>query len=286
MQLSAATLGQASASQHPGRLPRQPPASPVSLVVLAGPGGSSQRLDGIHVVLEALRARRRVLHRLCLAGGEGPKGRDLAAVVHEAERAGVPIEEVPASELRSGRSGTPQRVVLEAGPLPEEPLEGLWAEEGEDRRIVLLDGVEDPQNFGAIARVAEAAGARGIVTARRRAAPLSLAATRASAGALEWLPVARVANLARAVKSLKENGFWMIGADVDAPDSVYDLAPDLLRGDLVIALGAEGRGLRQILLKEADHRVRIPMEGRVGSLNVSAAGAVLLFELVRRARSS
>jgi len=253
---------------------------------LAGAGGSPERLDGIHVVLEALRARRRPLHRLQLASGGGPRGPDLAAVIAEAERAGVPIEEVPASELRGSSRGNPQRVVLEAGPLPEELLESLWAEPGPNRRIILLDGVEDPQNLGAIARVAEAAGARGIVTARRRAAPLSPAATRASAGALEWLPVARVPNLVRAIKLLKENGFWLVGADVNAPDSVYDLAPELLQGDLVIALGAEGRGLRRTLLEQVDHRVRIPMAGHLTSLNVSAAGAVLLFELVRRAGPS
>ncbi len=250
---------------------------------MGGPDGSRQRLDGIHVVVEALRARRRPLYRLRVASGSGPRGPELAAVISEAERAGVPIEEAAASDLRGSGPGNPQRVVLEAGPLPEEPLETLWAEAGPDRWIVLLDGVEDPQNLGAIARVAEAAGARGIVTARRRAAPLTPAATRASAGALEWLPVVRVPNLGRAINSLKENGFWLLGADVDAPDSVYDLAPELLRGDLVVALGAEGRGLRRTILEQVDHRVRIPMSGHVASLNVSTAGAVLLFELVRRA---
>lgn len=248
---------------------------------MGGPDGSRQKLDGIHVVREALRARRRRLDRLLVAPGR--RGSELEAVVEEAEQAGVPVEEGTPSALRSPGGGTPHRVILEAGPLPEELLEGLWAEEGPNRRIVLLDGVEDPQNLGAIARVAEAAGARGIVTARRRAAPLTPAATRASAGALEWLPVVRVPNLGRAINSLKENGFWVVGADVGAPESVYDLGMDVLRGDLVVALGAEGKGLRRSILEQVDHRVRIPMLGRVASLNVSTAGAVLLFELVRRA---
>lgn len=252
---------------------------------MGGPDGPRERLDGIHVVLEALRSRRRRLHRLCLARDGARRRSDLTDLITAAEGAGVPIEEVATSDLRSSRPGSPQGVVLEAGPLPEEPLERLWAQEGPDRWIVLLDGVEDPQNFGAIARVAEAAGARGIVTARRHAAPLSPAATRASAGALEWLPVARVPNLGRAIKSLQQNGFWVVGADVDASRSVYDLAPELLRGDLVVALGAEGRGLRRTILELVDHRVRIPMAGHVASLNVSTAGAVLLFELVRRAGS-
>ena len=249
---------------------------------MAGPGGSKQRLDGIHVVLEALRAQRRPLHRLWVARGGGPHGPDVAAAIEAAARAGVPVERVAASDLPGASPGNPQRVVLEAGELPEEPLERLWEGEEPDRRIVLLDGVEDPQNFGAIARVADAAGARGIVTARRRAAPLSPAASRASAGALEWLPVARVPNLGRAIKYLKKEGFWLLGADPEGADSIFEMAPRLLQGDLVVALGAEGRGLRQSIREQVDYRVRIPMAGHLESLNVSTAGAVLLFELVRR----
>lgn len=237
-------------------------------------------------MVEALRAQRRTLYRLRVAKGGGPRGPDIAEAISQAEKVGVPVEEVAAADLRGSASGNPQRVVLEAGPLPEESLESLWEEEGVDRRIVLLDGVEDPQNLGAIARVAEAAGVRGIVIGRRRAAPLSPAASRASAGALEWLPVARVPNLGHAIKTLKESGFWLLGADVEASQSFYDLDPRLLRGDLVVALGAEGRGLRRTTLEQVDHVVRIPMSGRLASLNVSTAGAVLLFELVRRRGAS
>jgi len=174
-------------------------------------------------------------------------------------------------------------VLLEAGPLPQSSLEEMLARDGSDRRVVLLDGVEDPHNLGAIARVAEGAGAIGLVTTHRRAAPLSPAASRASAGALEWLPVARVPNLRRAMESLKQAGFWLVGADPGAPDTIFELEPRLLRGDLGVVLGAEGRGMRQSVASALDFRVRIPMSGQVGSLNVSTAAAVILYELARRA---
>ena len=237
-----------------------------------------ERLDGIHVVLEALRAGRRELGRVRVSKDPGP---DLDVVLAEARRAGVPVETVEANLLGT-QDGAAVRIVLDAGPLPEVSIEEILAIDGPNRRIVLLDGVEDPQNLGALARVAEASGAIGLVTGRRRSAPLSPAASRASAGALEWLPVARVPNLGRAINTLKKNGFWLIGADPEASESIFEPAQDLLRGDLGVVLGAEGTGLRPSILDALDFRVRIPMAGRVASLNVSAAGAVLLYELVRR----
>ena len=239
-----------------------------------------EQLTGAHVVREALRARRRKLFRLRVAGRADPE------ILAEAEAAGVPVESVPPHAIReAGEGGNPQRVALEAGPLPEARLEDLWSGAAGSRRIVVLDEVEDPHNFGAIARVADAAGALGIVVGTRRSAPLSPAASRASAGALEWLPVVRVPNLPRSLKQLKEKGFWVVGADADGPESLFAMPDKLLSGDLVVALGAEGRGLRPGMLELVDHRVRIPMLGRVASLNVSTAGAVVLFDLVRRSRA-
>jgi 23S rRNA (guanosine2251-2'-O)-methyltransferase len=151
---------------------------------------------------------------------------------------------------------------------------------------VALDGIEDPQNLGAIARVAEASGAAGLVLTQRRSAPLGAAVARASAGAIEWLPVARVVNLSRALRALKDAGFWVFGASPDAPDDLFGLDPRLLRGDRVVVLGAEGRGIRSGVERLVDHRVRIPMAGRVASLNVSTAAAVILFELARSDRAA
>lgn len=245
-------------------------------------GEEIEELDGLHSVLEALRAGRRRLHRLEVA--EGVDRGDLAEILEAAGRAGVAVERVASERIRAREEGNPQRVLLRAGPLPVFRIEELCEVDRKPRWLVVLDGVEDPQNLGAIARVAEAAGAAGLVIAERRVAPLSPAASRASAGALEWLPVARAPNLVRALKHLKEKGFWVLGADGSAVRSLYEMPDPLLQGDLAVALGAEGRGLRPGVLEQVDHLVRIPMAGEIASLNVATAGAIVLFELVRRSR--
>jgi 23S rRNA (guanosine2251-2'-O)-methyltransferase len=240
-----------------------------------------ERLTGIHPVLEALRSRRRHLARLRLR--QGLRAATAAQLRAEASRASLPVEEVPAQELAAWAPGlSTQGVVLEAGPLPELPIEALARAGEPPRTLVALDGVEDPRNLGAIARVAEAAGASGLVLTRRRTAPLSPVAARASAGALEWLPVARVPNLARALGQLKQLGFWVFGGDPEGNEDLFGLADRVVAGDRVLVLGGEGRGLRPGVTSLLDHRVRIPTCGRVASLNVGAAAAVLLFEFRRR----
>jgi 23S rRNA (guanosine2251-2'-O)-methyltransferase len=198
---------------------------------------------------------------------------------------GVPVREVGSEQLAAALPPglQSQGVLLECGPVPEVPLAEL-ARPGEGpRTLIALDGVEDPQNLGAILRVAEAAGAGGLILTRRRAPPLSPAVARASAGALEWLPVARVPNLPRALKQMKSKGFWVFGSEPEAPDDLFRLPERVIGGDRVVVLGAEGRGLRPGIASVLDHRVRIPMAGRIASLNVSTAAAVVLFELRRRA---
>ena len=225
----------------------------------------------------------------------GSERGELESLVAAAVALGVPVSTVDARDLRALVRETDeaslQGAVLEVGPLPiHRRVEDLLAAGAErpgavppGRRVVALDGVEDPRNLGAIARVAEAAGATGLVVTDRRSPPLGPVAARASAGALEWLPVLSVPNLARALEALKEAGLWVVAADAGAGESLFGMPDRLLRGDLVILLGAEGRGLRPSIRGQADHLVRIPMFGRVESLNVSTAAAVLLFDLVRRA---
>lgn len=254
--------------------------------------GSSEWLTGIHVIREALRARRRKLERLALRRGR-PRP-DLREIAGLAERAGIPIVEVSAEELeqRGEKDSNSQGAALLAGPLPEYSLADLLRQidregDGVDQRgvrLVALDGVEDPQNVGAIARVADSAGAAGLILTDRRAPPLSPALARASAGAIEWLPVARVSNLARALSGLQKEDFWLVATDPDAPSTLYETEDRILTGNLVVVLGAEGKGLRPSILQLADHRVGIPMLGRVASLNVSTAGAVVLYDLLRRSR--
>ena len=241
----------------------------------------SERLTGLNPIREALAARRRELRRLDVRAGSTHPG--VAALAARARQLGVRVLEVAGNDAE--RLAAPG-VELDAGPLPEVGLEDLVVAAPEDkgpRMLVALDGVEDPQNLGAIARVAESAGAVGLILTHRHAPPLSAAVSRASAGAIEWLPVARVPNLARALELLQGEGFWVLGADEEAVDSLYDLPDRLARADRVVVFGAEGRGLRPGVVRRIDQRLRIPLRGKVASLNVSTAAAAVLFELDRRA---
>lgn len=240
----------------------------------------SELLTGLHPIGEALAARRRELRLLRVRSGAAHRA--VALLVERARASRVPVREL---DGREGERLPPPGIALEAGPLPELGLEellvGLPAGVG-PRTLVALDGVEDPQNLGAIARVAESAGVGGLVLTHRHAPPLSAAVSRASAGAIEWLPVARVPNLARALEVLQGEGFWCLGADASAADSLYELPDRLANADRVVVLGAEERGIRPGVAGRVDQMIRIPLGGRVASLNVSTAAAVLLFELGRR----
>ncbi|MEZ4278173.1 MAG: 23S rRNA (guanosine(2251)-2'-O)-methyltransferase RlmB [Myxococcota bacterium] len=263
----------------------------------ARPHGSPARsandwLTGHHAVREALGAGRRRIDRLLLR--EDGRVGDADAIVQLARARGVRIEAADEATLDglAGPDGRSQGVALQVGPLPELTLDAFLAGQGAadpaagpaaGRRIVVLDGVEDPQNVGAIARVAESAGCSGLILTDRRAPAITPAVSRASAGAIEWLPVVRVTNLVRALERLKAERYWVLAAELDQSESIHALPDRILTGDLVVVLGAEGRGIRPGVLEQADHRVRIPMRGRVASLNVATAGAVILYELLRRA---
>ena len=251
-------------------------------------------LTGQHAVREALRAGRRRIDRLLLR--ESRRVDEAEAILRLAHSRGVRIEAADEASLDrlAGPDGRSQGIALQVGPLPELTLDGflasLLAEDvpagvAAGRRIVVLDGVEDPQNVGAIARVAESAGAAGLVLTDRRAPSITPAVSRASAGAIEWLPVVRVTNLVRALDQLKALRYWVLAAEIERSESIHALPDRIRTGDLVVVLGAEGRGIRPRVLEQADHRVRIPMRGRVSSLNVATAGAVILYELLRRAEA-
>jgi len=214
---------------------------------------------------------------------EGSRSAQVRQAQKMAEERGVPVETVPRESVaeRVGHDALTQGLLLAVGPLPLVTIDELCAGGASDL-LVALDGVEDPRNVGAIIRVAEAAGAQGILMAERRAAPLGPTVARASAGALEHLPVARVSNMARALGQLKEREFWVFGADSEGGEDLFSLPEPLMAGKKLLVLGAEGGGLRIGIQKQLDVRVRIPMGGVVSSLNVSAAAAICLFEFRRR----
>jgi 23S rRNA (guanosine2251-2'-O)-methyltransferase len=204
----------------------------------------------------------------------------LRELVEAAERAGVPIREAerPALDaLAADHHGAVARVRMRE-PIGERQL-AAWPF-ADDAVVVVLDGIEDPQNLGAAARSAEAAGAAMLVIRTRRAAGVTAAAVRASAGALAHLPCARVANIGRALNRLKEAGFSIVGLDERSPVTVYEVEPPA--GRVAVVVGSESGGMARLTREACDALVALPMRGRVGSLNASSALAAVLYAFVLR----
>lgn len=234
-------------------------------------------LYGRHPVLEALKAGR-PLNKLWLA--EGAEGGSLAEILARAREQGVIIQRVPRQRLARLAGENHQGVVAFIAAHEYATLDDVMQRDtGHAPLVVLLDELSDPHNLGAIVRSAEAAGAQGVVVPRRRSVPLTQTVAKAAAGALEYLPVARVPNLVQAMERLKEAGYWVYGADAGAA-RLYTEAD--LRGATAIVIGAEGKGLSRLVKERCDDLVKLPMLGRVGSLNASVAAGVLLYEAVRQ----
>jgi 23S rRNA (guanosine2251-2'-O)-methyltransferase len=234
---------------------------------------------GINPVIEALRAGR--VRRLRV----GPRAdRRMDEALALARAADITVERVDAQALdRAARGGVHQGIVAElARPIDYGIAELVAAAAPAAPLIVVLDGVEDPHNVGAILRTADAAGVHGVVRQARHAAALDGAAAKASAGAFAHVRLATVVNIARAIEELKEAGVWTVGLAGDAPDS-YDAVDFTLPSALVV--GAEGTGLRRLVRERCDRLVSIPMQGAVSSLNVSVAAGVTLFEAMRQRRN-
>lgn len=238
-------------------------------------------ITGFHAVEEALAAGR-ALDRIVIARGR--HGERMEAVVRLAKSRGVPVRFEDRLQLdRLAGTREHQGIVALTAAKPAVALEDLLR--AKDRRglLVLLDGIEDPHNLGAIVRTALAAGAQGVVIPERRAAGLSDTVERASAGALAHLPIARVKNLVRAMEEMKEAGYWLIGLDERAEKNYTEVD---LKGPISIVLGREGEGLHELTRKRCDFLVSVPTTGPVRSLNVSVAAGIVLFEVVRQRRES
>jgi 23S rRNA (guanosine2251-2'-O)-methyltransferase len=230
---------------------------------------------GVNPVLEALRAGR--VKELRVSARASERVGDL---VEAAERAGLPVRRVGAAELdRLARGGVHQGVVAQLAARAPYDLADLVEPAAERPLIVVLDGIEDPHNVGAILRTVDAAGATGVVRQSRHAASLDGAAAKASAGAVSHVKVADVVNIARALDELKEHGVWTVGLAGDAAKG-YDEIDFTLPTAVVV--GAEGTGLRRLVRERCDWLVSIPMRGHVESLNVSVATGIVLFEGVRQ----
>lgn len=241
-------------------------------------------LYGYHPVREALRAGRRSIGAIHLAEGKGIVRRQ--ELVDLAEQAGVAVQWTTPEKLTAlvGHRRH-QDVAAHAAPYPVSSLEEILAEASVPPRVpwvVLLDQIVDPQNFGAIVRTAHCAGVHGVVAPKDHSAPPTPAASKASAGALEHMRVAYVTNLVAAARRLKDHGFWIAGADQNGRQCVFDAD---LKGPLALVVGGEEKGLRPLVKKHCDFTVAIPQTGPVGSLNASAAAAVIIYEAFRQRRS-
>ncbi len=231
-------------------------------------------LSGIHPVVEALRAKR-PLERVLVARGLG--GGRVQEVIDLARQAGTPVrfEEREALDRLASTKAHQGVIALGAAKKYSELEDVAPASE----LIVVLDGVEDPHNLGAIVRTAHAAGAGAVVISERRAAGLTDVVAKAAAGALEYLPVVRAGNINQALRSLKDMGYFIYGLD-ERGNVAYDRVNWAER--TVVVMGAEGKGLHELVRKNCDALLRIPMAGKIGSLNVSVATGVVLFSRLSR----
>jgi len=240
-----------------------------------------QQIYGLHAVRALLERRpETVLTAKVLRDGGG----NVAELAKALAARGVAVERVARNDLdRLTDGGVHQGIVVEVAAAPEFSIgdfEALVLERGRSLRLLVLDGVEDPRNLGACLRTADAAGIDAVVVPRDHSAKLTAVAVKTSTGAAETVPVYRAPNLARALAWLKEAGVWVVGADGEAPRSLYEtkLAPPV-----AMVLGGEGRGVRRLTRDLCDELVHIPMSGTVESLNVSVATGIVLFELKRQA---
>jgi 23S rRNA (guanosine2251-2'-O)-methyltransferase len=234
---------------------------------------------GKNPVMECLRAGKRKAYKLFVLRG----AKDIAEI--RAAAGSLAIEEMTRQELDSLVPGAVhQGVILKADPLPLHRVEGwLKLNHGPDAIVVALDSIEDPHNFGAITRSAVAFGAEAVLFAKDRAAPLSPAAVKAAAGGMEYIDLIQATNLVRALDALKEAGFWVAELDEHAKQDLWEAD---LKGRVVLVIGAEGQGVRRLVREHCDFHLRIPLPGRISTLNASVSAGIALAECLRQRAQS
>ncbi len=236
-------------------------------------------VEGRNAVLEAFRSGRTIDKLFVLDGcQDGP----VRTIIREAKKHGAILNFVGKERLSQlSQTGRHQGVIAYAAAYDYAEVEDmlkLAEERGEDPFLILLDGIEDPHNLGAIIRTANIAGAHGVIIPKRRAAGLTATVAKTSAGALNYTPVAKVTNLVKTMEELKEKGIWFVCADMDG-EAMYSLD---LTGPIGVVIGSEGEGVSRLVKENCDFIAGIPMKGEITSLNASVAGGVLAYEIVRQ----
>ena len=238
---------------------------------------------GIHAVSEALKSGARSFDYVGIARERHDQR--VQRLIDDCRASGVQVRFLPREQLdRTANTNTHQGVIAVTSSKQYADVDALLKQRrGEHAFLVVLDGIEDPHNLGALIRTADGAGADGIIIPERRAAGLTGSAVKASAGASEHLPIARVTNISRTLDELKERNVWTVGLDERGSQGYDTLDYNM---DCAIVLGAEGKGLHDLVRRRCDFLVSIPMLGHVPSLNVSVAGAVVMYEVARQRRAA
>lgn len=238
-----------------------------------------EQIEGRNPVKEALNAKVR-LNRVVLAKGSERGLREIASM---AEAAGIPVEWQERNWLdKRSKTEAHQGVMAWRPPVDYVELSSLISQAlkaSKQPLIIVLDGIQDPHNLGSILRTAEAAGAAGVIIPRHRAVGLTATVAKVSAGAIEYVPVAQVTNLAQTITTIQEAGFWVIGADMAGASLHFEVD---FTGPVALVIGGEGKGLARLTKERCDFLVRLPMYGQINSLNAAVAAAILMYEVVRQ----
>lgn len=247
---------------------------------------SDDHLEGKNPILEALRAKR-TINKIWLAPNDGKRADPvISRIMTMAKEAGVPILEVPRTTLdRMSETRNHQGIIAQTASheyVEIDEMIRIAQEKNEAPFLVMLDELKDAYNLGSVLRIADAAGVHGVIIPRHRSIGLDSVVAKASSGAIEYVPVARVVNLSRTIKDLKEQGFWVFGTDADA-QMTYDHAD--YRGPLLLVIGSEGEGISRMIRENCDVLVSIPMSGKVNSLNAAVAAGVVVFEAKKQRQS-
>lgn len=243
-------------------------------------------IAGKHSILEALRAGR-TINKIWVA--EGAQKHLTQPILAEAKKQGIIVQFVDKRKLDQMVPDVQhQGVVAQAAPYAYASVEDLLAkatEQGQPPFLLILDEIEDPHNLGSILRTAECTGVHGVIIPKRRSAAVTATVSKTSAGAVEYVPVARVTNLAQCIEELKEAGVWVVGTDVDTKDEMYESGGNVLTGPVAIVIGNENKGMGRLIREKCDVLLKLPMTGRLNSLNASVAAGVVMYEVLRRRRS-
>ncbi|GAA0137933.1 23S rRNA (guanosine(2251)-2'-O)-methyltransferase RlmB [Paenibacillus sp. YSY-4.3] len=242
-------------------------------------------IGGKHSLLEAMRAGR-TINKIWVA--EGAQKHLTQPIIAEAKKHGIIVQFVDKRKLDQMAPGLQhQGVVAQVAPYAYAEVEDLLQraeERGEPPFLLILDEIEDPHNLGSILRTAECTGVHGVIIPKRRSASITATVSKTSAGAVEYVPVARVTNLAQTMEQLKEAGVWIAGTDVDAKEDMY-ASGQVLSGAVAIVIGNENKGMGRLVREKCDVLLKLPMAGRLNSLNASVAAGVIMYEALRRRRA-